>query len=48
MEKCNKCGCNCHKDSTCMCECAICNCNNCQPKKDATVNVTGVSINVKQ
>ena len=48
MAKCNKCGCSCHKDSTCMCECAICDCNNCQPKKDATVQVTGVSLNIKK
>lgn len=30
-----------------MCECAICNCKDCQPPKDATVQVTGVSLDLK-
>jgi len=47
MEKCNKCDCLCHKDTTCMCECAVCNCKDCQPPKDATVQVTGVSLDLK-
>lgn len=46
MEKCNRCGCPCHKDSSCMCECANCNCKNCEPKKDAVVAVSGVSLKI--
>ena len=48
LETCNKCGCPCHKDTTCMCECAGCNCKDCQPPKDATVQVTGVSLSIKK
>ena len=48
LEKCNKCGCSCHKDTSCMCECAVCDCKDCQPSKDATVQVTGVSLSIKK
>jgi len=49
QERCEKCGCICHSEMTCICDnnCAICNCKVCT-KKDIIVKVEGVGIEVNE
>ena len=40
VDKCQKCGCMCHANQSCMCECAICNCKECLNGNQSSSNET--------